>query len=71
MPISRQTFVVQVREADGLTVVENVRTRECVRVGTLEEVAPRITRWLEARRADQEVEPCSSSQHTRLREEEG
>jgi hypothetical protein len=65
MPISRQTFVVQVRDADGLTVVENVRTRECVRLGALEEVAPRIKRWLEARRADQEVEQCSSPEEER------
>jgi hypothetical protein len=65
MPISRQTFVVQVREADGLTVVENVRTRECVRVGTLEELPPRIARWLDARRADKEVEQCSSSEEER------
>ena len=44
--ISRQTFIVQVREEDGLAVLENVRTRELVRIEDLSEIGLQITRWL-------------------------
>jgi hypothetical protein len=46
MATSRATFVVQVHE-DGGTVLENVRTRECVWLSQLSEIAPHITGWLE------------------------
>jgi hypothetical protein len=59
MAISRQTFVVQVREADRLAVLENVQTRECVRLGDLAEIGAQIARWLDG---SQEVEQCSSSE---------
>jgi hypothetical protein len=45
MAISRQTFVVQVHE-DGGAVLENVRTRECVWLGQLSEIADQISGWL-------------------------
>jgi hypothetical protein len=44
--ISRETFVVQVHE-DGGAVLENVRTRECVWLSQLSEVAAHITGWLD------------------------
>ena len=46
MASSRATFVVQVHE-DGGTVLENVRTRECVWLSQLSEIAPQITGWLD------------------------
>jgi hypothetical protein len=45
MTISRQTFVVQVHE-DGGAVLENVRTRECVWLSQLSEIAVHISSWL-------------------------
>jgi hypothetical protein len=45
--ITRQTFIVQVREEDGLAVLENVRTRELVRVEDLSQIGAQITRWLD------------------------
>jgi hypothetical protein len=44
--ISRETFVVQVHK-DGGAVVENVRTRECVWLSQLSEIAVQITGWLD------------------------
>ena len=46
----RRTFVVQVHEADSVTVLENVRTHERVRLGELEEIAQQIRDWLEHER---------------------
>jgi hypothetical protein len=46
MATSRATFVVQVHE-DGGAVLENVRTRECVWLRQLSEIAPHITGWLD------------------------
>lgn len=46
MAISRETFVVQVHE-DGGAVLENVRTRECVWLSQLSEIAVHITGWLD------------------------
>ena len=46
MATSRATFVVQVHE-DGGAVLENVRTRECVWLSQLSEIAPHITGWLD------------------------
>jgi hypothetical protein len=43
---SRETFVVQVHE-DGGAVLENVRTRECVWLSQLSEIAVHITGWLD------------------------
>jgi hypothetical protein len=43
---SRETFVVQIHE-DGGAVLENVRTRECVWLGQLSEIAVHITGWLD------------------------
>lgn len=56
MATSRETFVVQVHE-DGGAVLENVRTRECVWLGQLSEVADQITGWLDDRERDCEPEP--------------
>jgi hypothetical protein len=46
MAISRATFVVQVHE-DGGAVLENVRTRECVWLSQLSELATHISGWLD------------------------
>jgi hypothetical protein len=46
MASSRATFVVQVHE-DGGAVLENVRTRECIWLSQLSEIAPHITGWLD------------------------
>ena len=46
MATSRETFVVKVHE-DGGAVLENVRTRECVWLGQLAEIAPQISGWLD------------------------
>jgi hypothetical protein len=43
---SRRTFVVQVHE-DGGAVLEDVRTRECVWLGQLTEIAAQIRGWLD------------------------
>jgi len=42
---ARETFVVEVHE-DGGALAENVRTRECVRLGQLSEIAVHISSWL-------------------------
>ena len=46
MATLRATFVVQVHE-DGGTVLENVRTRECVWLSQLSDIAAHITGWLD------------------------
>lgn len=46
MPIARETFIVQVHEEEGDAVIENVRTRDQVRVRRLSEIGPQIRRWL-------------------------
>jgi hypothetical protein len=46
MATSRETFVVQVHE-DGGAVLENARTRECVWLSQLSDIAPHITGWLD------------------------
>jgi hypothetical protein len=46
MATSRETFVVQVH-GDGGAVLENVRTRECVWLSQLSEIAPQISGWLD------------------------
>ena len=56
MATSRKTFVVQVHE-DGGAVLENVRTRECVWLSQLAEIAPQITGWLD----EPERHPTSGS----------
>ena len=56
MATSRKTFVVQVHE-DGGAVLENVRTRECVWLSQLAEIAPQITGWLD----EPERHPASGS----------
>jgi hypothetical protein len=53
---SRETFVVQVHE-DGGAVLENVRTRECVWLSELSEIAVHITGWLD----DPELHPRSGA----------
>lgn len=57
MATSRQTFVVQVHE-DGGTVLENVRTRECVWLGQLAEIAVHISGWLDEPRRHGVAEPA-------------
>ncbi len=42
----RETFLVQVHE-DGGAVLENVRTRECVWLSQISEIAVQITGWLD------------------------
>jgi hypothetical protein len=51
---SRETFVVQVHE-DGGAVIENLRTRECVWLSRVSEIAPQITRSLDDRERDRSV----------------
>jgi hypothetical protein len=46
IPRARYSFVVQVHP-DGVSTVENIATRERVKIAGLEEVGPRIERWLE------------------------
>ena len=45
-PRARYSFVVQVHPA-GVSTLENIATRERVKIAGLEEVGPRIERWLE------------------------
>jgi hypothetical protein len=45
--VNRYTFVVQVH-LDGITTLENLATRERVRVADLASVGGQIGRWLEA-----------------------
>ena len=45
-PRARYSFVVQVHP-DGVSTLENIATRERVKIASLEEVGPRIERWLE------------------------
>jgi hypothetical protein len=51
---SRETFVVQVHK-DGGAVIENLRTRECVWLSELSEIAPHITGSLDDRERDRPV----------------
>ena len=44
--MARYSFVVQVHP-DGVSTLENLATRERVKIGGLEEVGPRIEDWLE------------------------
>jgi hypothetical protein len=43
---ARYSFVVQVHP-DGVSTLENIATRERVKIAGLEEVGPRIECWLE------------------------
>lgn len=49
--MSRYTFVVQVHP-DGISTLENLTSHERVQILTLDEVGPRIDRWLQAEAVD-------------------
>lgn len=51
--MTRYSFVVQVHP-DGLSTLENLATRERVKIARLDEVGPRIEHWLEELETDQE-----------------
>jgi hypothetical protein len=48
--VNRFTFVVQVHP-EGICTLENLSTRERVRISDLETVGPQIERWLAEERA--------------------
>ncbi len=48
MSVRRRTFILQIREPDRVPMLENVRTKERVLLGSLAEVAGQVDRWLEA-----------------------
>jgi hypothetical protein len=48
---SRKTFVISVREHDGETTVEEVRTGRKARLSSLRETAAQIERWLREARS--------------------
>ena len=52
MSISHPLFVVQVLPDRGYALVEDVRTRQCVRVTALVEIGVQIARWLDERGLD-------------------
>ena len=48
MPVRRHTFLVQIREPDWGTVVEDTRTGRRAALGDLGEVGTQIASWLDA-----------------------
>ena len=46
MPSPLKTFVISLRDQDGPTTIEEVRTGRKVRLGSLRETAGQIERWL-------------------------
>jgi hypothetical protein len=50
--MTRYSFVVQVHP-DGLSTLENLATRERVKIAQLDEVGPRIENWLAELQSDQ------------------
>ena len=46
MPSPRKTFVISLRDQDGPTTVEEVRTGRKARLASLRDTAGQIERWL-------------------------
>jgi hypothetical protein len=57
MPVSRPTFLVQVRPEEQVVVVENVRTGQRVHVRRVVQIGREISRWLAESREDGTQEP--------------
>ncbi len=46
MPSTRRTFVISLRDQDGLATVQEVRTGRTARLRSLRDIAAQIERWL-------------------------
>ena len=60
--MTRYSFVVQVHP-DGVSTLENLATRERVRIAGLDEVGPQIERWLAELPVD-ELLPAAGQEET-------